>query len=84
MSLKKIFFLTATILIIGFCIISNPKRNGDGHEYSLISKAFINHQSPNVTSKDIADRIIDIQIYPNSNYILDLFKDMQNDIDSNK
>ncbi|WP_218966680.1 hypothetical protein, partial [Snodgrassella alvi] len=50
----------------------------------MISKAFINHQSPNVTSEDINDRIKDIKTYPNSGYSVEYFEVLKKDIESNK
>ncbi|WP_143558312.1 hypothetical protein, partial [Snodgrassella alvi] len=84
LSSRKIFFLISIFIVIGFSIISNPIRTGDGYEYSLITKAFVNHQSPNVTSEDINDRIKDIKTYPNSGYSIEYFEAIKKGIESNK
>ncbi|HFU1237368.1 hypothetical protein I7X01_02625 [Citrobacter sp. AN-PRR1] len=63
-----IVFTFFSLILLAFALTSKPQVNGDGHEYSLIVKAFVNHYSPNITQSDISDRINDINTYDEKYY----------------
>ncbi|NRT37503.1 hypothetical protein BJV38_005598 [Clostridium beijerinckii] len=50
---KIILILFSTVLLIAMCFIIKPDMYGDGQEYMLMTEAFENHFSPDVSINDI-------------------------------
>lgn len=75
-----IFFSIISIILLTITLATEPRRNGDGHEYSLTAKAFLNHLTPNITDKDVADRWEDIKEFNSKDYIPEYFEKIKNGI----
>lgn len=69
--------LIFTISLLGFVLFSIPTRHGDGHEYSLITQAFLNHQTPDIRQSDIKDRLDQLNIYKSIGYIPEIFNQIK-------
>ncbi|QLU67392.1 hypothetical protein HV173_14900 [Citrobacter freundii] len=82
--INYIVFLILSLTLITVSLISKPQRNGDGHEYSLIAKSFVNHLSPDIALNDISDRINDIKKYDSSGYGVPYFENIKNGILANE
>lgn len=80
--IKKIIFLWMLIFLLGVALFSTPVRHGDGHEYSLISKAFINHLSPEIRTQDVVDRMHDLKNNRSEGYSSELFDKVRYCIDT--
>jgi hypothetical protein len=61
-------FALLTIIILIFTLASMPVRHGDGHEYSLISQAFIDRQTPFFSDAEIEQKINEVNHYPSIGY----------------
>lgn len=79
-----LLFLVLSVFLLTVSLMSKPQRNGDGHEYSLIAKAFINHYSPDILLSDIAERIKDVKINDSENYSIDYFENIKKDMQNEK
>lgn len=76
-----IFFII-TISLLSFVLFSTPTRHGDGHEYSLITQAFLNHQTPDVRQNDIKDRLTQLSNYKSTGYVAEIFDQIKLTIDN--
>lgn len=73
-SIRHIFFCITVIFWMAYAVNSVPLRHGDGHEYSLISQAVINHYSVDVRADDITSRQNQLLKYPSQGYVPELFE----------
>ncbi|MDY6523612.1 hypothetical protein SKM52_03490 [Acinetobacter faecalis] len=78
----KILFGFLIIIFFTLGITKTPIVTGDGHEYSLTTKAFVNHFSPNIQSSDVVDRITEIESHPERYFNEGLFRQIEYSIDS--
>ncbi|BCL36203.1 hypothetical protein [Nostoc sp. MS1] len=62
-----IFISIFSIILILYCLTTNPIRQGDGYEYALILQGFFNHFSPDIRESDITSLIKIVENQP-SNY----------------
>ncbi|MBS9488724.1 hypothetical protein KIP80_09265, partial [Citrobacter braakii] len=86
MSIKfnYIVFFILSLTLLTASLISKPQRNGDGYEYSLITKSFVNHFSPDITVNDITDRMNDVSINKSSGYNVLYLENIKNGILANE
>lgn len=82
--INYIVFFILSLTLFAASLTSKPQRNGDGHEYSLIVKSFVNHLSPDITVNDVSDRIDDINKYKSSGYSLPYFENIKNGMLANE
>ena len=82
--INYIVFIILSFTLLAVSLISKPQRNGDGHEYSLIAKSFVNHLSPNITANDVSDRINDIYENNSSDYSLPYLENIKKGILDNE
>lgn len=75
-----LLFALLAFVLLSFCLKTKPWRCGDGHEYSLITKAFLNHLSPDVRIEDIDSRELEIHLNPCKYYHSSIFNDIKNSI----
>ncbi|WP_414752407.1 hypothetical protein [Anabaena sp. CCY 9910] len=61
-----IFISIFTIVLILYCLKTNPIRQGDGYEYALILQGFFNHFSPDIREGDITSLIKIVETQPSS------------------
>jgi len=66
--------------IIIWSIVALPMRHGDGHEYSLTTKALRMTFSPEITVDVVKERIKDIQKFPSNGYSIELFENVEKSI----
>lgn len=71
-------FTSCVILFFGYCTLSTPTRHGDGHEYAIVTQAFLCHFSPNIRIADIEQREKEIETYPNNGYGQTMFPSIKN------
>lgn len=86
-NLSKTSFFVLLTLCLGFLMyawLAKPVRHGDGHEYSLISQAFIDHSSPDIRLNDVEVRKAQISTHPSDGYIPQIFDDVISAIVSDK
>lgn len=82
MNKKSKFFLGFLLfLFIFFGFTKTPIVTGDGHEYSLTTKAFVNHFTPNIKIEDVNDRLSEIKLYPKENFNEDLLIKIKSSIE---
>lgn len=79
-----IVFFILSLTLLAASVISKPQRNGDGYEYSLITKSFVNHFSPDITVSDIVDRMDDVSVNKSSGYNLQYLENIRNGILANE
>lgn len=72
-----LIFLLGAGLLLGYAVSSMPVRRGDGHEYSLVSQAFLSHLSPDIRVEDIQQREDQLQQFPSRRYVPDIFEDIK-------
>lgn len=82
--INYIVFFILSLALLAVSLISKPQRNGDGHEYSLIAKSFVNHFSPDITANDVTDRMNDVGKYKSSDYSLPYLENIKNGILANE
>ncbi|QLE56942.1 hypothetical protein [Nostoc sp. TCL26-01] len=61
-----IFISILSLILIFFCLKTNPIRQGDGYEYALILQSFFNHFSPDIREADITSLIKIVESQPSS------------------
>jgi hypothetical protein len=75
-----IVFVMFCVLVLSYTCLSKPVRHGDGHEYSLISQAFVSHMSPEIRVSDVVERERQIQSYRSRGYVREVFKRIEKTI----
>lgn len=79
---KKALGISLIFFLLAYVITSLPVRHGDGHEYSLVTKAVLKHLSVNVELSDVLRREQDVKRYPSEGYSLEYYRDIKNNIES--
>jgi len=77
-------FILASLILLAFTVYSTPTRRGDGHEYSVIAQAFLNHLSPDIKSEDITVRSEQTDSFLNNDYSKEVFAAMKDVISSGR
>ena len=75
--IRASIFLLASAVLLSYAFLTTPNRNGDGHEYSIIAQAFLNHLSPDIRVDDADDRMQELTFYPNTGYHKKIFNAMK-------
>ena len=76
-----VFLLISMAILIAFAFLSKPTRTGDGHEYSLIAQAFVNHLTPDIRIEDVEVRERQIKNFQNNGYVQQIFDDLKKGIE---
>ncbi len=69
LSARKVAAIAIAILsmiLILYCLRTNPIREGDGYEYALILESFFNHFSPDIREADITSLIKIVESQPST------------------
>lgn len=79
---NTILFIGLSIILLTIGLVSKPERFGDGHEYSLTAKAFLNNLSPNITVNEVFGRLSDIRNFESMGYIPEYFEKISKGIEN--
>lgn len=71
---SSLLFIGLSIVLLTIGLVSKPVQLGDGHEYSLTAKAFLNNLSPNITVNEVSGRLSDIRNFESMGYIAENFE----------
>lgn len=80
--ITSVIFFSLSVVVLSFTFYSEPIRHGDGHEYALITQAFINHLSPDIRIDDIVVREQQLSMFPSSGFVPEIFDAIKQTISS--
>lgn len=81
---SSLLFIGLSIVLLVIGLTSKPVQLGDGHEYSLTTKAFLNNLSPKITAIEVTDRLNDIRSFESAGYIPEYFEKIRTGLENNE